>query len=179
MSDDRKKLMPEILPKPVAASGAASVRQRVLKHLNVLIAAGTTTVTMACQPPYGVVDPLPPPARCRTTGSVLDVLDVTAWPGTSGVLVRIYVNDESGEVSLRQVVETLGGVADRVNLDGYPAEIHLIPNSPNATIELKLATECARNPAATVRIVLRPNTEDGGATGYSVTTSDDSQAGGP
>ena len=80
MNDDRKKLMPEILPKPATASPSTSVRQRVLRHLNLLVAAGATTVTLACQQPYGVVDPLPEPARCRTTGSVLDMLGVSAEP---------------------------------------------------------------------------------------------------
>ena len=48
-------------------------------------------------------------------------------------------------------------------------EIHLKPDGPASTLELKLATECAGTPAATVRIVLTPT--EGGA-GYTVTTSD-------
>jgi hypothetical protein len=173
VNDDRKRLMPEILPKPFTASPATSVRQRVLKHLNLLVAAGATTVTLACQP-YAVVDPLPPPARCRTTGSVLDALEVSAMTDASGVLVRIQLTDGWGEIRLLQVMEVMGGVADRVALDSAPPEIHLKPDGPAATLELKLATECAGKPATTVRLVLSPVA---GGTGYTVTTSD--EGGGP
>ena len=97
MKDDRKKLMPEVLPHPAAAAPSATARQRVLRHMKLLIATGAATTTLAACP-YGVVDPLPPPARCRTTGSVLDVLQVTAEPdGTGGVVVRINVNDVGAE----------------------------------------------------------------------------------
>jgi hypothetical protein len=168
VNDERKKLMPEILPKPGTASPSTSVRQRVLKHLNLLVAAGATTATLACQP-YAVVDPLPPPARCRTTGSVLDALEVSALTDASGVLVRIQLTDYSGEVRLLRVMDVVGGVADRVTLDSASPEIHLKPDGPAATLELKLATECAGTPAATVRIVLTP---DAGGASYTVTTSD-------
>lgn len=178
MSDERKRLMPEILPKPQTASPSTSVRQRVLKHLNLLIAAGATTATLACQP-YAVVDPLPPPARCRTTGSVLDTLEVSAMTDASGVVVRIRITDEWGAVRLLQVMEVKGGVADRVALDSAQPEIHLIPDGPAATIELKLATECEGRPAATVRIVLSPGAGDAGMAGYTVTTSDEGKDGGP
>ncbi len=178
MNDERKRLMPEILPKPGIASPSASVRQRVLKHLNLLVAAGATTATLACQP-YAVVDPLPPPARCRTTRSVLDALNVSAQADASGVVVRIQITDYSGDVRLLRVMEILGGVADRVALDSAQPELHLIPDSSASTIDLTLATECAGSSATPVRIVLRPDAGDAGMPSYSVTTSDEGKDGGP
>lgn len=171
MNDERKKLMPELLPKPQTAIPSTSVRQRVLKHLNLLIAAGATTATLACQP-YGVVDPLPPPAKCRTTGSVLDVLNVLAFTDTSGVTVRIWI--ESEEVRLLRIMDVTGAVAAQAELDTGQPWIHLIPDSPAATITLKLATECAGMPAAAVRIVLTPGAGDSGMEGHTVTLSDES-----
>jgi hypothetical protein len=173
MSDDRKKLMPESLPKPATAHPSTSVRQRVLKHLNLLVAAGAATATLACQP-YAVVDPLPPPARCRTTGSVLDALEVSALTDASGVAVRIQNHDYSGDVRLLRVTEVTGARVDSAALDSAPAVIHLTPDHPASIITLKLATECAGTSATTIRIVLQPVGGDAGMGEYSVTTSDES-----
>lgn len=176
MKDDRKKLMPEVLPQPAAVVPSATARQRVLRHMKLLIATGAATTTLAACP-YGVVDPLPPPARCRTTGSVLDVLQVTAEPdGTGGVVVRINVNDVGAEeVRFLAVLDLTGATVGSTYLY-LPAEIHLKPDSPGATIDFKLAVECAGAPANKVHITLRPATSDGGTdagTGpYTVTVTD-------
>jgi hypothetical protein len=61
-----------------------------------------------------------------------------------------------------------------VALDSAAPEIHLKPDGPAATLELKLATECAGKPATTVRIVLSPVAGD---TGYTVSTSDEGPGG--
>ncbi|MCY1082142.1 hypothetical protein [Archangium lansingense] len=97
MKDDRKRLMPEILPGPGPVVSSTSVRQRVLRHMKLLIATGAATTTLAACP-YGVVDPLPPPARCRTTGSVLEDLRVEVRPSAPGgeVVVELHL-DEGGE----------------------------------------------------------------------------------
>ena len=174
MKDDRKRLMPEILPGPGPVVSSSPVRQRVLQHMKLLIATGAATTTLvAC--PYGVVDPLPPPARCRTTGSLLEDLRVSARPGSPGeVVVELYL-DESGysDVKFLRVVEVTGATTGKVTLEGYPAKIHLKPDSPDSTLTLTLAAECVGVPKA-VRIELRPVTPDAGAgsTDYTVTVSD-------
>lgn len=183
MKDDRKKLMPEVLPPP-AVVPSATARQRVLRHMKLLIATGAAATTLAACP-YGVVDPLPPPARCRTTGSVLDVLQVVAERMPDGsVVVRIDVNDAGAEeVRFLQLLDLTGATAGSVSLY-LPAQIQLKPDSPDATIDFKLTVQCAGAPANTVRITLRPATPDGGtdagtAGPYTVTLTEAGADGGP
>lgn len=183
MKDDRKKLMPEVLPQP-AAVPSATARQRVLRHMKLLIATGAATTTLAACP-FAVVDPLPPPARCRTTGSVLDELQVSVAPDASGgVVVRLSVFDDySGEVRFPRVLDLTGATEGQHELQGNPAELHLKPDSPDATIDFKLDVECAGMPANRLRITLRPTTPDAGTdagTGhYTVTVTETGTSGGP
>jgi hypothetical protein len=173
MSDERKRLMPEILPGPGPAVSSTSVRQRVVRHMKLLIATGAATTTLvAC--PYGVVDPLPPPARCRTTGSVLDDLQVTAQSVSSGeVVVDLYLDAGGyGEVKLLRVDQVLGAVTTQVKLEGYPAQVYLRPDSKQSTITLTVTAECVGLPAQAVRIELRPVSSDAHGTNYAVTVSE-------
>jgi hypothetical protein len=183
VKDDRKKLMPEILPQPAAAP-SATARQRVLRHMKLLIAAGAATTTLAACP-YAVVDPLPPPARCRTTGSVLEGLQVAAQPDASGgVVVWVSPSDEEyGEVRFLRVFDLTGATEGTIHLQQDPAEIHLKPDSPDATIEFKLAVECEGAPANMLRITLRPASPDAGTDAgtspYTVTVTETGTDGGP
>lgn len=182
MKDERKRLMPEILPGPGPVASSTPVRQRVLKHMKLLIATGAATTTLvAC--PYGVVDPLPPPARCRTTGSVLEDLRVEVRPGAPGeVVVELHLDEGGyGDVKLLRVAGLTGAATGEVRLQGYPAEVHLMPDSEDSTIRLTLAVECAAVPVNAVRIELRPLAPDAGAgsSGYTVTVSDAVPDGGP
>lgn len=72
----RLKLMPEILPDPKKAGGTGSARQRTMKTMERLIAVSAASaliagadVTTGCG--YGVVDPLPPPAKCPNLASTI------------------------------------------------------------------------------------------------------------
>ena len=61
-----KKLMNEQLPTPVILS-KEDPRGRVLRHMRNALAAGASiTLATGCTTGFGVVDPLPPPAQCRT-----------------------------------------------------------------------------------------------------------------
>lgn len=70
MSEPKRRLglMPEILPTP-PGSPAGGPRDRTLAHMKKLIVMATAAVAMdGCKdgstPGYGVVDPMPPPAKC-------------------------------------------------------------------------------------------------------------------
>ncbi|MFO0598878.1 MAG: hypothetical protein U0228_26460 [Myxococcaceae bacterium] len=84
----RKILMPEVLPRPMSFPGTAA-RARVIAHLRLLATTGVATLSLAACP-FLVVDPLPPPAKCKTSGVSADlVADVTAGGnlrGDAGVL---------------------------------------------------------------------------------------------
>lgn len=182
MKDDRKKLMPEILPQP-AAVPSATARQRVLRHMKLLIATGAATTTLAACP-FAVVDPLPAPARCRTTGSVLDDLYVSAEPDASGgVVVWISSNVGLEEVRFLRMLELTGATEGKSNLLQNPVEIHLKPDSPGATIDFKLSVECVGTSTSLVRITLRPASSDAGTDAgtpsYTVTVTESGTDGGP
>ncbi|MFT3836769.1 MAG: hypothetical protein QM723_07215 [Myxococcaceae bacterium] len=75
MSDEKKKLMNEVLPAPTVISQGPSVRDRVTQKMKLALAAGVATATInSCStPPFGVVDPLPPPAACADMGPTASV----------------------------------------------------------------------------------------------------------
>lgn len=182
MKDERKRLMPEILPGPGPVVSSTSVRQRVVTHMKRLIATGAAATTLvAC--PYGVVDPLPPPARCRTTGSVLEDLHVQVRAGAQGeVVVRIFLQfGADDDVKLLRVAGVTGATPGEVRLEGDPAEVHLKPDSEGSPIVLTLDVECAAMPVNAVRIELRPLAPDAGtgSPAYTVTVSDAAPDGGP
>ncbi len=70
MTDAKKKLQNEILPDPTLLAGEGTARQRTVDRMTRLlaIAAATATIQSNCggesSGGYGVVDPMPPPARC-------------------------------------------------------------------------------------------------------------------
>jgi hypothetical protein len=93
MTKKRLELLPEVLPAPVRqpASNRPSPRERTLKNLTRLVAAAALT-TGGCKdngsdPGYGVVDPMPPPARC---GGLADSITATAkWTSPDEVFVTL------------------------------------------------------------------------------------------
>lgn len=80
MSDEKKKLMNEVLPAPTVISQGPSVRDRVTQKMKLALAAGVATATInSCStPPFGVVDPLPPPAACADMGPTAAVTAAAA-----------------------------------------------------------------------------------------------------
>ncbi|MFO0598877.1 MAG: hypothetical protein U0228_26455 [Myxococcaceae bacterium] len=78
----RKILMPEVLPRPMSFPGTAA-RARVIAHLRLLATTGVATLSLAACP-FLVVDPLPPPAKCRSNGGGLsgDLLGTVSPGGT-------------------------------------------------------------------------------------------------
>jgi len=87
----KKDLTNEQLPAPVIARGD-SPRDRVMRHVRDALAAGAGAMLLTSCPPFGVVDPLPPPAQCRSTpADRLTSAVATVEPADSGVPSRIRV----------------------------------------------------------------------------------------
>ena len=109
MSD--KKLMNEVLPAPkTVTSGAA--RERVVNHMKTLVQVGAATVTLAGCPPFAVVDPLPPPARCKTMNDVLSELTATVTSADGGSVIILVIDattDFQSGVELDMAGGTIGG----------------------------------------------------------------------
>lgn len=93
-----KKLMNEQLPAPVIARRDAP-RDRVLRHMRDALAAGAS-VALLTGCPFAVVDPLPPPAQCRSMGAdalvTATVTELTADGGPRQVRVTLESQPNSG-----------------------------------------------------------------------------------
>ena len=114
MSD--KKLMNEVLPAPTKSVDDGRARDRVLSHMRKLVKIGAASAALAACPPssgpFGVVDPLPPPARCKTMNDVLSELSgsVSASDGSGTVTLVINAKtDFQSGVELNMAGSTMGG----------------------------------------------------------------------
>ena len=133
-----KKLMNEVLPAPMAAE-PSQARARVLKHLREALAAGAAVALNAGCSPFVVVDPMPPPAKCRDLGSVKDVVDVTAT--ATGVAnhasVQVKAQADSG-VTFDPAASVTGGTAvyQRVLSDAAYFTVDHGPGATSFTIDV-------------------------------------------
>lgn len=162
-SREEKTLMPEVLPAPRRELEPViphAVRARVKRHMQQLLvgAAGLTLANCNCL----AVDPLPPPAACRTTGNVLDsmasdVKTITSTDGGPDQLVLRIGDDEilaSGYRTAPVLLESLGTVTGAQVLSTTPAspagasivELTLAPDSGVSTITVELTASCGSAP---------------------------------
>lgn len=182
MSDDapKKKLMPELLPKPVSFSGTAA-RARVISHLRVLAATGAATMTLAACP-FIAVDPLPPPPKCRTSRGVAGDLTASVAPGGSAPLpdggrsesftLTLTESDfgNGGTVNLTSLILSTNTDSARLtSTTGSPFRVSFQPTDPTQPVEFRFATTCEGSSAVVLKAVLTPSP---GAGTYGVVLSD-------
>ncbi len=179
---DEKTLMTEVLPKPPAVIPSLGPRERVAKHWHALVTAGAATAALAgcgCL----VMDPMPPPALCRTTNSVLASLEVTASGAGSTVAVQVRHSDATSAdyAPIELQVLSVEGARELATDGGVfevPGELRLAPASAQATITLVLGARCNGATTPAVKAVLVPGAAaDAGAdagvvTSYTVTLSE-------
>jgi hypothetical protein len=108
-----KKLMNEVLPTPTKTEDSGA-RDRVLAHMRKLVKVGAASAALAACPPssgpFGVVDPMPAPARCRNAGEVLDQLSGSVKRGDAGNTVMLVI--DAATIGYRGVeLNMAGGVA--------------------------------------------------------------------
>ncbi|MFT3711478.1 MAG: hypothetical protein QM817_27910 [Archangium sp.] len=192
MSDDapKKKLMPELLPKPVSFPGTAA-RARVISHLRILAATGAATMTLAACP-FIAVDPLPPPPKCRTTRGVAGDLMANVGPGSSlgsdGGMLPDGGQPLTFTLSLTETASFGGGGASvnltslilstnttRASLSTVPGgsgsggfRVSFEPTDLSMPIELRFATTCEGSAAVVLKADLTPT----GSGTYSVVLRD-------
>lgn len=92
-----KKLMNEQLPTPVVAA-TDGPRDRVMRHMRDALAAGASFALAAGCSPFGVVDPLPPPAKCRAlkADKLVTATATTVTPTPLLIRVELAAEFESG-----------------------------------------------------------------------------------
>lgn len=149
MSNDQKKLLPELLPAPTKAEGkkpAARVEeraQRMLQRFKGLGATASAAVLGAHCTGYGVVDPLPPPPeQCSTA------------PQQSLTEVQVRANyDRTVTVPRPPVVLRLFDLAE-------PWFTGVVLHQATVTGGTVTSSTAARAPQATdVSVVIMPDTD--------------------
>jgi hypothetical protein len=173
--EPKKKLMPELLPRPVSFQGTAA-RARVISHLRVLAATGAATLTLAACP-FITVDPLPPPPKCRTTrGVAADLVGSVSvgsnLPNDAGTLAdggmrdtytlllddSSFGNSGSGAVALTALISTTNTNRAVIGSNSStPINVYFEPTDPSQPVELRFATSCEGSSAVVLKAVLTPS----------------------
>jgi hypothetical protein len=139
-----KRLMNEQLPTPTSRP-TSPARDRVLKHLREVMGAGATMALAAGCTPFAVVDPLPPPAKCRDVGSVHDALTVSATEvsgASRAVLLTLTPVDGAG-VTFTPGALALNGtsiVSERIT--SASASITLEPPAGQRELTVQVKATC-------------------------------------
>lgn len=152
MSDEKKKLMNEVLPAPTVISQGPSVRDRVTQKMKLALAAGVATATInSCStPPFGVVDPLPPPAACADMGPTAAVTAAAA-PVANSAPPRVHLAVDSVKqagMTFEANTSLAGGTIVSQSLRSDPSDqsehgTFLLEAEPNATqLVLRMVVNC-------------------------------------
>jgi hypothetical protein len=173
---DEKTLMTEVLPVPKSVIPNVSPRERVAQHWHRLVTTGAATAALAgcgCL----VMDPLPPPAQCRTTRSVLrDVTFSASRLGPGSVELRVSLT-QFADVDLTFLSIDGGTVFPAPSGQlSLPATLEITPTTPGAPVTVTFTTLCEGTAATSVKVVLTPLGVDGGTdagpTGWTVSATD-------
>ncbi len=174
-----KQLVAEALPAPGAVIPSVAPRACVSNHLRSLLSLGAASASLSCAPM--VCDPLPPPAQCHNTGSVLSSIEVStaAVSGTAkvDVVVRPVDTYPAGAVGLTLLNVTGGTAAEQPPAAGIIVTERVTPNSSTGVIELSFSATCEGAAAAAIHVVLTPTgpdagTADGGTATYAVSITE-------
>ena len=154
-SKRRLKLAPEVLPDPRLSTrdGAprATVRSRTKLHMQHLLAAAAATSAMACSKcnnsGYGVVDPMPAPARCPGLSSGMTV--VAAWRvAADGGAPVVVVDVEVGlakpgtQFTAGAPASTFQGTVTASKSTATHAHVEVEPRAYAAPIMISIPAEC-------------------------------------
>jgi hypothetical protein len=140
----KKKLMNEQLPAP-QKNDDKGVRDRVISHMNNLVKVGAASAVLVACPPFGVVDPLPPPARCKADSGVLPELTASATrvdgSGEIVIVIDAKTDFESG-VELNMAGGTIGGSITSLDRQTDSKKMTITVSPSAATIQLTLTVSC-------------------------------------
>ncbi len=166
-----KKLMNEVLPAPSRAP-QSEVRDRVLRHMREALAAGASFALAAGCTPFGVVDPLPPPAKCKTVGSLDELVTGKVVDEGGGEQRRLSLTlkatDDSG-LTFGSPTSTVGGVVESENSYSVNASLVIRADAGAATVELIFPVTCEDyrtnlSRPGRLRVVITLLNADGGMT---------------
>lgn len=142
-----KKLMNEVLPAPTKAP-ESPVREQVLRHVRDAMTAGAAIALGAGCIPFGVVDPLPPPAQCKELDTVKGLVDATATEGAnpSSREIRVTISTRQWEsgVSFQAPVSIMGGtlLSQDWGSGTETIELTVSPDAGGTTFDILLPATC-------------------------------------
>ena len=170
---DEKTLLTELLPAPKPVIPSSSPRERVALHWHKLVTTGAAAAALAgcgCL----VMDPLPPPAQCRTTRSLLSQVSFSATPGTAGTVTLRVAFIESWESATLSFLSIDGGTISPTTGElSLPEDLLITPTTTGLPVTMVFTTTCERSAATSLKVVLTPQGLDGGVpTNWLVTPSD-------
>jgi hypothetical protein len=129
-----------------------SPRERVRRHMKVLLATGTAVAISACEAGQIVCDPLPPPLQCSSdpaTSYYLTHLRLRAVWRAAGTDFVIDVTASPESSSTNDVLAfpydpiAMGGVVRNVQRAGDELNFVLVPGRNAPQIDLTLPLDCS------------------------------------
>jgi hypothetical protein len=173
---DEKTLLTELLPAPKPVIPSAGPRARVALHWHKLVTTGAAAAALAgcgCL----VMDPLPQPAQCRTTRSLLSQVSFVAAPQSNGAVSLQVAFLESWENASLSFLSIDGGTISPTPTGALslPEDLLITPTGAGS-ITIVFTTTCEGTAATSLKVVLTPQGLDGGTdagpTGWFVNPSD-------
>ena len=170
---DEKTLLTELLPAPKPVIPSSSPRERVALHWHKLVTTGAAAAALAgcgCL----VMDPLPQPAQCRTTRSLLSQMSFVATPGSAGAVTLHVAFVESWENATLSFLSIDGGtISPTTGALSLPEDLLITPTTAGLPVTLVFTTTCEGTAATSLKVVLTPQGLDGGVpTNWLATPSD-------
>jgi hypothetical protein len=140
--------MNEQLPPPSVVPDKP-VRERVLRHMREVLTAGATLALAAGCSPFAVVDPLPPPAKCRELGTVKDALTIDATLSTlqtgsgpqSVISLTLTPVDQSGVTFVPGAHVVTGSISSE-SITSSQVHLLLQPPSGGDTVVVQVRATC-------------------------------------
>ena len=134
-----KKLMNEQLPTPVIASKDAP-RERVLRHMRNALAAGASFTLAAGCTGFGVVDPIPPPAQCRTmkAPALITAKATVESMNPLQMKIELTVQGSAGLTFLSGAIVTGGVLTSQIPGQSY----RILPDSTTAPFDFVVRATC-------------------------------------
>jgi hypothetical protein len=162
MSDRKRslELLPEILPAPPPLADGGP-RQRTLESLRRLAAAAGAAATISgCDPGYGVVDPVPPPARCP---GLAESIDATVARKTATTVVLTAGKPRfNGAAYVTEPPAVTGGTLVSYDVQPDSATFEIAPTSGQVSVSISVT--CPNGPSRVIAYFSPAALPDAGTT---------------
>lgn len=151
---------------------SASPRDKVLAYraqLSRMVVTATLAGTVACSKcssttggGYGVVDPMPPPAKCYGLGVVASAVWITTDAGARAIALEITAPTYSGATFTPDPVNVLSGTLVSTEASPGGRKVVVVPEPGRGSVIMTLDVTCAAGPGGLNVSASWGSTADGG-----------------